>query len=469
MQVAAGNTAICGGSLTTTSSGSIAVSGALVAPGSQCVVNMTVTGTAAGNDSVMTNSVNAWPNLIGNTASATIQVGLNPPVLNFTLMADQPIVAAGKTIGFQAAFSNQAGAGTASGIAISELLPAGAGINWTLADFTSGMNCSITGAASSQALACTVATLAAGNSVNVHVISSTTSSSAGSYSNKATASAANAHQSVQASATVVVQAVPAIIWPTPAPITYGTNLSAILDATAQNGSKTVPGFFAYTAMLAGGASNAVTAATILDAGSYTLSTNFTPTDTTDYTAASATVTLTVNIAPQTIGFPAITSTEYATTTLTLSATASSGLPISFASTTPAVCTVSGSTASLHIYGICTIQASQVGNANYAAAKTVAQSITVHHEAQTINFATIPATPLSVGSFTLSATASSGLTVSFASTTSTVCTVSADTVTLLTAGKCGIVATQAGNGVYMAAAPVGHLFAVTLAPHSEASR
>ena len=42
--------------------------------------------------------------------------------------------------------------------------------------------------------------------------------------------------------------------------------------------------------------------------------------------------------PQTITFPAITGTEYATTTMPLSATASSGLTVAFASSTPTVCT-----------------------------------------------------------------------------------------------------------------------------------
>jgi len=62
--------------------------------------------------------------------------------------------------------------------------------------------------------------------------------------------------------------------------------------------------------------------------------------------------------------------------LTLSATSSSGLPVSFSSTTTAVCTVSGTTATLVNPGTCTIQASQAGNANYAAATPVSQSFTV---------------------------------------------------------------------------------------------
>jgi sugar lactone lactonase YvrE len=78
---------------------------------------------------------------------------------------------------------------------------------------------------------------------------------------------------------------------------------------------------------------------------------------------------------QTITFPAIPS-QYLGTQLTLSATASSGLPVSFASTTTSVCTVSGTTASLIHIGTCTIQATQAGNSVYAPAPAISQSFSV---------------------------------------------------------------------------------------------
>ena len=60
----------------------------------------------------------------------------------------------------------------------------------------------------------------------------------------------------------------------------------------------------------------------------------------------------------------------------LSATASSGLPVTFASSTPSVCTVNNSTASLIGAGTCTISASQPGNASFAPAASVSQSFGV---------------------------------------------------------------------------------------------
>ena len=78
----------------------------------------------------------------------------------------------------------------------------------------------------------------------------------------------------------VTQAAPVITWSPPSSITYGTALSgAQLNATAS-----VPGSFAYSPA----------AGSIPAAGTDTLSVTFTPTDTTDYTTATKTVSLVVN-------------------------------------------------------------------------------------------------------------------------------------------------------------------------------
>jgi len=61
---------------------------------------------------------------------------------------------------------------------------------------------------------------------------------------------------------------------------------------------------------------------------------------------------------------------------TVSATATSGLPVTFTSTTTGICTVSGNTVTGIAAGTCTIAANQSGNANYNAAPQVTQSITL---------------------------------------------------------------------------------------------
>jgi hypothetical protein len=66
------------------------------------------------------------------------------------------------------------------------------------------------------------------------------------------------------------------------------------------------------------------------------------------------------------GFQSITGTPPA-----LVATADSGLPVSFTSTTPDVCTTSGTTLTLVSKGTCSLTASQAGDDNYAAASASA--------------------------------------------------------------------------------------------------
>ena len=133
---------------------------------------------------------------------------------------------------------------------------------------------------------------------------------------------ATATQTVQL---VVNKAAPAITWPAPAAINYGTALSATqLDATS-----TVAGAFVYTPA----------AGTVLSAGTQTLSVTLTPTDGTDYTSATQTVQLVVNKA----GAPTITWSSPAAITYgtALSATqldASSTVPGTFVYT-PAAGTV----------------------------------------------------------------------------------------------------------------------------------
>jgi sugar lactone lactonase YvrE len=82
--------------------------------------------------------------------------------------------------------------------------------------------------------------------------------------------------------------------------------------------------------------------------------------------------------------------------------------------------------------------------------------------QTITFGPLSNVGL-IPPFTISATASSALAVSFVSTTASVCAVSGSTVTVLGAGVCSITAGQGGNVTYAAAAPVTRSFTVTSSP------
>jgi mono/diheme cytochrome c family protein len=61
---------------------------------------------------------------------------------------------------------------------------------------------------------------------------------------------------------------------------------------------------------------------------------------------------------------------------TLGATASSGLTVSFATTSTGVCSVSGTTVSFAAAGSCVVTASQAGNASFKAATSVSRTFTV---------------------------------------------------------------------------------------------
>jgi DNA-binding beta-propeller fold protein YncE len=78
--------------------------------------------------------------------------------------------------------------------------------------------------------------------------------------------------------------------------------------------------------------------------------------------------------------------------------------------------------------------------------------------QTITFGPIAAQIVGT-SLTVSATASSGLPVSFTLVQNGNCSISGNTVTFLNVGNCGVIANQAGNSTYSAAPAVGQVIVV----------
>jgi trimeric autotransporter adhesin len=108
---------------------------------------------------------------------------------------------------------------------------------------------------------------------------------------------------------LVTQATPKITWAKPAAITYGTALSS----TQLNATANVPGLFAYTPP----------SGTVLNAGTQTLSVGITPTDSTDYTTASSSVTIAVNKASTTSSLTEAPSASLLGQPVTFTATVSS--------------------------------------------------------------------------------------------------------------------------------------------------
>jgi Fibronectin type III domain len=153
---------------------------------------------------------------------------------------------------------------------------------------------------------------------------------------------------------------------------------------------------------------------------------------------------------------------------TVVASASSGLQVSFGSDTPGVCSVSGLQVATINPGRCAITASQDGNAHYKPAQTQTRSFRVKSTVgrrlhrQSITFAR-PANEAAQRPVRLSASASSGLPVSFRSDTPSVCSVSGRRVTIIKPGICTITATQAGNIHYAPAPDQTRSFQVGLVP------
>jgi hypothetical protein len=169
---------------------------------------------------------------------------------------------------------------------------------------------------------------------------------------------------------------------------------------------------------------------------------------------------------QTIMFNPLSATTLARSPVVVRASASSGLKVAFATTTPRVCTAggtSGSRITLLRAGTCTVRASQLGNTTFKPAPPVSRSFTVRKSSQTIVFSSLHNKSLAQSPVLVKATASSGLAVTFTTTTPKVCTPGGThgaSIALVTTGTCTVRASQTGSLIFNPAAPVSRSFTVT---------
>jgi hypothetical protein len=210
---------------------------------------------------------------------------------------------------------------------------------------------------------------------------------------------------------VVNKATPAIAWNTPAAITYGTALSA----TQLDASSAVAATFSYSPA----------AGTVLTVGNHTLMATFTPTDTTDYTSGTASVSITVTQAT-----PAITWNTPAAITY---GTALSATQLDASSTVAGTFSYSPTAGTVLTAGSHTITATftPTDTADYASA-TSSVSITVTQATPAVTWATpaaitygtalnaaqLDATSTVAGTFSYSPTAGTVLTAGSHSLTAT---------------------------------------------------
>ena len=193
-----------------------------------------------------------------------------------------------------------------------------------------------------------------------------------------------------------------------------------------------------------------------NAGDYTASASYAGDS--NYNPSSDSKNYSIAKASQTISFGALADKNYGDPDFTVSATATSGLAVSFSAA--GACTVTGNTVHITGGGSCTITASQGGDTNYSAAADVPQSFQIAKANQSITFNPLGDKTYGDPDFNVSASATSGLAVSF--NPSGNCTVSGSTVHITGAGSCTITASQGGDSNYNAATDVPQSFNIAKA-------
>ena len=166
-------------------------------------------------------------------------------------------------------------------------------------------------------------------------------------------------------------------------------------------------------------------------------------------------------ADQTVAFDDLADMTYGDADVSLDATATSGLDVTFSAA--GGCEVDGTTLKISGAGDCTVTASQAGDDDWNPAPDVSHTFSVAKAAQTVTFASLDDRTFGDADFALGGTASSGLDVAYAAAGN--CSVSGATVHLTGAGSCTITASQPGNENYKAADSVDQTFAIAQQPQT----
>jgi hypothetical protein len=179
--------------------------------------------------------------------------------------------------------------------------------------------------------------------------------------------------------------------------------------------------------------------------------------------------LTVTKAGQTLSFSIPDTRTIPQGPLPLVAAATSGLPVQFSSSNPAVAKVSGGQLILVTPGTVRITATQPGNTNYSAAPSVVRSLDVVAgplREQSIRFDALPVLLEGAAPVVLSAQATSGLPVTYQSSNPRTALVLGNKLTVVGPGSAQITASQAGDAIY---APCSASQTLTVIPSPELVR
>ena len=194
----------------------------------------------------------------------------------------------------------------------------------------------------------------------------------------------------------------------------------------------------------------------------------------DHVAGSATHTISVTGTPQSINFgpgplfdPA--TVAFSSTQISLTAIASSGLPVGYRSQTSTVCEVTAQWGVANPWrvrllnvGTCTILAMQEGNAQYDPAPSVERSFTITQGTQIIELGTLSSRAFDPSSTQgLPQYSSAGLPLNYSGLTSEVCQPQFNgtyfELVAFAPGICTIRAEQSGSSTYLPATPVTRTF------------
>lgn len=177
-----------------------------------------------------------------------------------------------------------------------------------------------------------------------------------------------------------------------------------------------------------------------------------------YPASPVDVTFTVAKADQAIAFGALPDKSAGDAPFALSATASSGLPVSFDLVSGPAALDTNNVVTLQGGGVVTVSAWQPGSLNYNAAVTVQRSFNVAKMPQSITFGPLSRQTVGDAPFPLAACASSGLPVTLKLLDGPA-VLSGNILTVADAGQVTVRASQPGNALYAPAADVDQAFVV----------
>jgi len=161
-------------------------------------------------------------------------------------------------------------------------------------------------------------------------------------------------------------------------ISHGTSFSSSFTNSPLVGSDSI-GQMVYTYAGINGTTYNASTTRPTAVGTYSITPSgagFTSGSSANYSLSYTSSTLTISALSSSITFASLADRIYGVAPITLTATATSGLTVSFSSATPSVCTVNATTLTVINIGVCTVESSQSGNSVYTAASPVSRSFTV---------------------------------------------------------------------------------------------